>query len=210
MRAMRAGAPGAPPWPKQEQILASSLFMLVALFVVAWLAGREVRYSFFAVPHLHLEDLLAGLAALVISLALSALNRAIRSEGERRDMMVHALAPRTRRQWRLYTATALAAGIAEEAAYRGIGMAVLWWVFGNWYVAALICAAAFAAAHAMQGWKSGVTVFLMALLMHGLVEYTDTLVIAMVVHAIYDMLAGWMLAREEDNPQVPASSSDTG
>ena len=44
--------------------------------------------------------------------------------------------------------------------------------------------------HAPQGWKSCLVISTMALLMHALVSYTSTLVIAMVVHAGYDFIAG--------------------
>jgi hypothetical protein len=50
--------------------------------------------------------------------------------------------------------------------------------------------AVFAVSHALQGWKSGAVIFLMALVFQGLVWLTGTLVVAMVVHAVYDISAG--------------------
>ena len=89
----------------------------------------------------------------------------------------------------------LAAGFAEEAAYRGLGMLVLgvlgiqpWW-------SALLLSAAFAVAHAVQGRLGVVIVFAMALVMHALVALTGTLLIAMVVHIAYDLVAVVVTAR---------------
>jgi membrane protease YdiL (CAAX protease family) len=90
----------------------------------------------------------------------------------------------------------LLAGVAEEAAYRGVGMTILWYSLGDPWLAAGICAAAFAVAHSIQGLKSGTVVFAIALVFHGLVAVTGTLVLAMVVHAIYDLIAGYWIAIE--------------
>ena len=93
-------------------------------------------------------------------------------------------------------AAALAAAVAEEVAYRGVGVQILWYSLGSQTAAILICATAFAIAHALQGWKSAVMIFALALVLHALVELTGTLVLAMVVHAVYDLVAGWIIARD--------------
>jgi membrane protease YdiL (CAAX protease family) len=90
----------------------------------------------------------------------------------------------------------LAASVAEEAAYRGVGMSILWYYLGNPWLAALLCAAAFSLGHSTQGWKSASVIFAMALAFHGLVALTGTLVLAMVVHAIYDFVAGDRIRRD--------------
>ena len=53
-----------------------------------------------------------------------------------------------------------------------------------------ISALAFAVSHALQGWKTGIIIFAIGLTMHALVWFTGTLVVAMVVHASYDVMAG--------------------
>lgn len=88
------------------------------------------------------------------------------------------------------------ASVREEIAYRGVAMSILWYSLGNPWIAALICAIAFAAAHWAQGAKSGVFIFFLALMMHGLVAITGTLILAMVVHGIYDFVAGYLISRE--------------
>ena len=110
-------------------------------------------------------------------------------------MAVYAWAPRSPREWALWTGTVLIARVAEEAAYRGVGMSILWYSLGNPWIAVLISAVAFAMAHSTQGWKSAVTIFGLALVMHALVAYTGTLVFAMVVHGTYDLIAGYGISR---------------
>jgi membrane protease YdiL (CAAX protease family) len=190
------GGGGAPLLPGRTRLYGGALLMQGMLFLVAWVTGREADYHFFALPVFGLWAILAGVAALAMQFALRGLSQAMRSEEERRDMPVLRLVPRAPGEWRLYLLLVVATAIAEEAAYRGVGMAVLWWTVGNPWIAAAICAAAFAVAHAAQGWKTMAVAFPMALVMHGLVEFTGALVLAMVVHLVYDVATGAMLRRQ--------------
>lgn len=100
---------------------------------------------------------------------------------------MNRLMPQTPRETATYSLLAIVAGISEEAAYRGVLMQILWYALGNPWIAMLIAAAAFAFIHLLQGWKSVLVIFVMACVMHALVWYSGTLVIAMVVHAMYDL-----------------------
>jgi membrane protease YdiL (CAAX protease family) len=111
---------------------------------------------------------------------------------------VYKLAPRTPRQWALWALAIACASIAEEAFYRGVGMSILWYSLGNPWISALLCAAAFAVAHSVQGLRSTVFIGLIALVKHALVAITGTLLLAMLVHAVYDLIAGWLIAREAE------------
>lgn len=175
-----------------------TLLNLLVLLTLSWFVGAGFEYPFLAMPPVDARALSAALAALVVCFALRSASRMFRSEEERRSMLVYLLAPRSGREWGLWTLTVLVAGVSEEVAYRGIGMTILWYSFGNPWIAAAICAAGFAAAHALQGWKSGVIIFFIALTMHALVAYTGTLVYAIVVHVVYDLVAGWLIGREAD------------
>lgn len=197
-RAARAAAEGqeaALPLPR-TQLFVSTIFMLGVLLLLAWAAGRDYDYNIFRIESIGAREIGAGLAAFVLYLALRKVNRAMRSDAERRRMTVYAMLPRSPLEWVLYTVMAGAAGVAEEAAYRGVGMYLLSEALGNAWVAALILATAFALAHLVQEWKSVAIIFLMALMMHALVAVTGTLVVAMVVHAGYDIVAALLGARE--------------
>lgn len=191
----------------RRSIWAGTLLSQALLFGLAWFVGGGFGYRIFALPTLGARELLAAVAALVACFGVRALVRASRTEEERRRLLVYRLAPRTGGEWALWVATVLAASVAEEAAYRGVGMSILWYSLGSPWAAALICATAFSLAHWAQGGKSGVAIFAIALVMHALVAFTGTLVLAMVVHAAYDLVAGFLIAREAERYDREAAAA---
>lgn len=196
--------PDTNPLPPLTSIYAGTILMLVVLFVLSWLVGRTFGYDPFSRPRLGARDLLAGVAALAGAFGLYGISRLVRSEAERRRSPVYQLMPRTRSEWAFYVTMCLAAGIAEETAYRGVGMAVLAWSTGSVWVAGGIMSLAFGVAHITQEWKSVWIVVAMAVMMHALVAFTGTLVVAMAVHAVYDIIAGLMGSREAERLRASA------
>jgi membrane protease YdiL (CAAX protease family) len=190
-RVKAAGIPGS-----RESVWLGTMLSLAVLFGLAWLVSRGWDDQPFAMPPLGLREWAAAAAALAACVGIRAIGRATRSAEERKKLLVFRIAPRTPREWALWKLTVLFAAVAEETAYRGVGMAILWHWLGNPWVPSLLLAAAFAMAHALQGWKSGLLVFAIALVMHALVIYTQTLVLAMAVHAVYDLVAGYWIGRE--------------
>jgi membrane protease YdiL (CAAX protease family) len=195
-RMFRRAIDGGGALPSRQTIWINTLFSQVVMLTVAWLMAWTIGYPLFNVPRFAAREALAGALTLAAYFALRAIASVFRSEDERRRLLVYAIAPRTPEEWALWSATVLVAATAEEAAYRGIGMAILWYSLGNGYVAALVSSVAFALAHGTQGAKSVAIIFGMAIVMHALVWYTGTLIVAMVVHAVYDFVAGYLIARE--------------
>jgi membrane protease YdiL (CAAX protease family) len=195
LRVPREGTPDK-ALPSREMVWIGTLVSLGLLLWMSWLAGSSFDYPFFAVPTLGVREIGAAALALAVCLALRSVSRATRTEDERRKMTVYLLAPRTGRELTLWAATVVMASVSEEIAYRGVGMAILWHSLGNPWIAALVSATAFALAHWTQGWKSALVVFGIALAMHGLVAFTGTLVLAMIVHAVYDYVAGYRILLE--------------
>ena len=187
-----------PALPPLETILTRTLLTQAAILLLAWYAGRGFGYRLFAPGPLGAREAGAALLALGAAFALRALLRRSRDAAERRLLAVVRLAPRTRREWILWGLTVAIASVAEEAAYRGVGWACLTGVLGDARVAAILLAAAFAAAHAVQGWKSGVVIFALALVLHALVAVTGTLLLAMAVHVVFDVVSGRGIAREAE------------
>ncbi len=197
LRDPQAKGPGATWKPlSRVDIMASTLMMLTVLFLLAWRTGWDFDYRIFSVPRFGWRELLAGLIVLGLHFALRRLLVAARTEEERRRTPARAWMPRNGREWVLGTVVSLAAGVAEETAYRGVGMAILRWSLGSPLPAAPVLAVAFALVHWAQGWKSLITIFFMALLMHALVEFTGTLAVAMGVHTIYDIGAMLIYSRD--------------
>ena len=181
--------------PALSTMYLNSLVLLVVLFALAWFTARTFAYELFATPVLGARAWLAGAAALCSQFAMQYVSHAVRKPEEQRTMPVLRLTPRSAGERALYSVVSVAAGVAEEAAYRGVLTSILWYALGSVWIAALISAVAFAAGHAVQGWKSMAVIFIMACSMQLLVNYTGTLVIAMAVHAIYDLLAPTLRSR---------------
>jgi len=182
--------------PTANQVWVSSLLLQVLLLCLAWRVGSGFEYQIFAVPHLSGTALLQAAAALFACLGIRALARLGLTADDRRTMMVYRLSPQTGRERRLQLATIVAASVAEEAAYRGVAFAILWYALGSGWAAAVLSAVAFALAHSVQGWRSAGWVFLVGLVMQGLVVLTGTLVLAMVVHFLYDVIATTLIRAE--------------
>ena len=185
------------PLPPRVTIWTGTLVTQGALLLLAWLIGSSFDFDIFAVRRIGMAELGAAAGALAVLFGLRAASRAIRSEDEKRSMVVFLLAPRTRREWVLWSATGLVASIAEEAAYRGVAYSIFWYSLGDPWIAVLLCAVAFAFGHAVQCWKSGVIVFVMALVMHALVAFTRTIGLPSVVHRVFDFVTSCLICRQQ-------------
>lgn len=184
------------PAPSREQIWGSVLVAQLLLFFLAWFTGSGFGFRILEMRALSLSDLGAAAVALLLIVGLRELSRRTRSEAERRGLAVYRRAPRTPRELAYFNLAVVAAGVAEEAAYRGVGWSILTYMFGDPWSAAIVMSVVFALAHWSQGWKSMLTIAGIALVLHGLVAMTGTLVLAMVVHAAYDLVAGHAIRKQ--------------
>ena len=86
-------------------------------------------------------------------------------------------------------------------------MAILWYSFRSPWPAALVAALVFSLAHSTQGWKSASIIFVVALTMQALVVFTGTLILAVIIHAVYDLVTGYEIGRTAQRyPQAVAAS----
>lgn len=183
--------------PSRGQIWTQTLLTQLLLLALAYLVGDTFGYRLFAPPAVD-PALGVGAAAAVLAtcLLLRRVLRGLHSAEERRRLIVFELAPRTGSERLLRLAAVLTASVAEEAAYRGVLMAILLYSLGSFAAAAGLSALAFGLAHALQGKRGMGLIFVFALLMQALIEITGTLLYAMAVHALYDLIAGYFIARE--------------
>ncbi len=185
---------GAMPAPKR--MYASSIVQLGLMGAFALIVGRTWHFEPFVAPNPGVRAWLIGAVVLVFNRAIMMFSRRWRTDEERRTMFVYRLAPRTASDIALFVAVAIAAGVFEEIAYRGVLFGLLAQVFGSPWPAYGIAIIVFTAAHAVQGLKSALAILVMTIGFHILVAETGTLVVAMVVHSLYDVIAGLAARRE--------------
>lgn len=174
----------------RTQAMTSTIVMLVVTFVFSWIAAATRDYHLFAGSALGFGDIVAAVGALGLAIGVRSAVMNTTDEDELRIAL--AWLPRSSQERALGLVTVLAAGIAEEAAFRGVAVVILLDTLGVVWAAILLPAVAFAVAHAAQGRKATLAVFVFALAMHGLVWWTGGLLAAMQVHAVYDVIAGYL------------------
>jgi membrane protease YdiL (CAAX protease family) len=182
------GSPRRRP-PRRADVLARALVVQLLLFAMSFVVARHEGMALWSWTGLRALNVGVAVGALALLLAVGALSWQLRSPDERRSLWMRHLLPRTSSQWALWLAASLAAGIAEETAYRGVLVVLLASVTASFVVAALLSAIAFAIVHYPQGAKSMGWVFAIGLVMQAVVSVTGTLYVAMGVHAVYDVTA---------------------
>ncbi|MBM4194169.1 MAG: CPBP family intramembrane metalloprotease [Gemmatimonadetes bacterium] len=195
-RVVRQTVEAGVPLPR-TRVLLSTLFTLLVTFMMAWVNAQAMGRDLWAVDW-SLRNIALGVVAFIVLLGAIPLSRRLRTPEELRRQLLNGIVPRNNQEMGLFTLAAIGAGIAEEAAYRGVAVWLLTLVFGAPIPAILMSTMAFAVAHAVQGGKSMAIVAGVALLFHGLVTLTGTLVIAMIVHAAYDIVAGIAARKKAD------------
>jgi membrane protease YdiL (CAAX protease family) len=180
--------------PSRVQLYAQALITHAVLLGTAVAAARLESVTLFPSASIAGRDVVAAIGTLVAVLAIGELSWRSRSPAERERLWVRRIVPRTRAERRMWLLVSAGAAVAEEVAYRGVFVAFAAAVTGSLSVAVIASAIAFAAVHAPQGLAGVGYVLVIALLHQALVLATGTLLLAIVVHFAYDVLAGLWLA----------------
>jgi len=104
-------------------------------------------------------------------------------------------APTNRRERTMWVALSLSAGFGEELVWRGVLPALIAAVSGSVVAGITLSVLSFALAHAIQGFRSVLAIAAIAAAFHALVFVSGSLYVAMVVHFVYDVVAGFTYAR---------------
>lgn len=208
-RQLRQANSEGKPLPRLR-IMLSTMFSLAILWFLSAMNAVGMGSNLFALPAIGWRELGIGVGGLALLLAAIPLSRAIRTPEEQRRQLLYGIAPRNGREYALFAVLAVMAGVAEEAAYRGVAVWTLTPIFGGPGPAIFLSAMAFAVVHAVQGGKAMAIIFGIALVLQGVVQLTGTLVIAMIIHAIYDLIAGAVAMRRVKalmaaEPPVPSA-----
>ena len=184
---------GAMPAPSRPQLYLSALatHALLVLGVGATVLADDV----WLFPPWSVDEgrVLAATVALAIGLVL--LFERFRVADELAKSRSRLIAPRTAKEFAAFCGVALSAGVTEQLAYRGVLFSFLLWYTGSFWAAALLAAIPFGLVHLFQGWRSAVIVMVIALRDQLLVAITGTLVYAIAIHVIHDIIAGAVLMR---------------
>lgn len=175
--------------PQRADLLTRALLVQLLLFLFAFLVARSEGMAIWSWRGLSFGMIAIAAGALVFLLTVGALSWHLRTQDERRTLWMRHLLPETTGQWALWLLVSLAAGIAEETAYRGVLVVLLASTTGSFVFAVILSAAAFTVVHYPQGAKIMGWVFAIGLVMQAVVAATGTLYIAMGVHAVYDVTA---------------------
>ena len=187
-----------------SQRLKNVLFLLV-LFAIAVFVAWKDGISLF--PRIPVTARLVAMCAAVLAaiLSMAELLLAARTPEERKRLWVKQIIPRTAAERAVWLLSSAVAGVTEEAIFRGVFFVLVSALTKSVIAGALISAIVFAIAHYRQGRKSVVMIGLFALLFQWLIIMSGSLVPAMAVHALYDMIRGLVAGRrlERLEPATP-------
>ena len=130
------------------------------------------------------RTLVASTALLTLAVFLSL---ALRDRRKSRPELSKLLAPHTPGEWMLWSVGMVATAVVEEFAYRGVLFALASRFFDSWIVSAALSALVFGLTHAAQGWRGVVLSGVFGLGFQLLVLWSGGLLLAIVVHLIYDV-----------------------
>lgn len=190
--ASRAKLTGGTTLPPRERhfvaVIFSQLLLLAVGLAVSTLSWIRLYPPVAPKP----ADLLAG--AVVLALLIGFMVPRWRLAVKKTDRRLYFFMPTGAKEKALWVGVSLLAGFGEESIYRGVLFALLVTVTGNLWIAALGAALIFAAGHAFQSRRSMAIIFVFSLVFQALTIATGTLYVAMVVHCLYDVVAGFTYA----------------
>ena len=176
------------PLPSKRRRYRTGLVIQALLLLITMVAAGEQRVPMIAGPMPGLIAwLTAGTFLFVFGLRT---RRALPKLSPARIERVRIILPDDASQMPYWVAISAMAGITEECAYRGLAFRFLTENHGSVPLALTLCIASFAVAHMAQGWRGVLGTAGVAAIMHATVFLTGSLYLAIVVHAVYDLMVG--------------------
>jgi membrane protease YdiL (CAAX protease family) len=174
--------------PSRRRIYVSALITHLMLLALAWFTMRDTNMQLWPAHDFGGFDVAIG--AIALATGLPPLLRKLRPKDPVARERIRLIAPRTASEFGLFYLVSVSAGVVEELTYRGVLFAVLSALVRSWWIAAVLGAAVFGIVHLFQGWKSAGIATLIGLREQIVVGLTGTLLVAIVVHALHDIITG--------------------
>jgi membrane protease YdiL (CAAX protease family) len=196
--------------PTRAQFLISVIFSQGFSVILALSAARYDNIDLFPPPQFGWVNGVIILAFLVIALGTLPWRWSWKTPAQKRKYLW--IVPTRFNDLGSWLLISFLAGTCEEIVYRG-ALFVLWArLLGSWQLAMIPCIAAFSLAHFLQGWKSMLVIAVLSVFSHLIVRYTGDLYTVMIIHFVYDLLAGMiillLLRREGITQEVPIKVED--
>jgi len=196
IRSASAIRSGRVPLPARSAVHANTLITLTVLLGIALVVSLREDLDLFPVWKPGWVDIAAIACFLAASLTMMVWRSRTLDPAERARLEAITMSNwRDPRQLLSYTLICIMAGVAEEVAYRGVLSHLLERELGSSSAAIAIASLAFGLAHAMQGFAGAILATLFALAFHTIVITTGNLYAAIIAHAAYDLIAGFVVAR---------------
>ena len=181
---IRSGKPLPPKARRYRSVIAFQLVMLLITVLAAREAGSPLLGPHFPGP---VAWLIAGGTFVFLAFRLREAWPKLSPERRQRARIVLPDHPSLMRMWVVISALA---GISEECAYRGLAFRFLTAHHGSVPLALLLCVLSFGVGHMAQGWRGVLGTSVIAVAMHAVVFLTQSLYLAIVIHAAYDLMVG--------------------
>lgn len=200
-RAISAGH----PLPSRRQLFLQVVFLQIVFGTLSIYTARVYGIPLFPPFEFRGLPLLAAAAVLVLmSATIPPRWRTLTPEKKRRLM---ATRPRSMHDMGSWSVISLLAGVSEEITYRGVLFSMLWYFLGSPWAAGVLSAAAFAAGHALQGWRAALLIFFFALAAQGIAWLAGSLYVVMALHFLYDLAAGFLYMKLSANEPAAAAAA---
>lgn len=181
------------PLPAPIKYFQSQTIMLAIFGALSLVTAERQDLDLFPRAWPSIWVALAGV--LMYAVAVSAMRPYWRRAVEKKKRSVQLFMPDSPAERAWWVVVAVLAGISEEITWRGVQFALLTYLFGNPWIGALASAVMFGLGHIIQGWRSVLLISGFALAFQLLVALSGSLYVAMLVHAAYDITAGFTYGR---------------
>jgi membrane protease YdiL (CAAX protease family) len=173
-----------------------NVFVLVVLAVAALYVAHRDHIDLFDPVLVTTRFVLVSLGILAGTLLLAELLLMAGSPEERKKLWARQIIPRHNAERIVWVISSCVAGATEEIIFRGVFFVLLAAVTGSIAIASLLSAIVFAIAHYRQGFRSMAFILGIALLFQWFVIYSGSLIPAMIVHSLYNIVRGLRASAE--------------